>query len=374
MRILHLTTFLQGGAGLAITSLAAAQAQAGHTVTVLTSRTGAPGYGNYAAFFNTLAAAGVPTVALDSLFDRRPEAHEPVARCLDAGLRGADAFDLLHAHAAVPAALARAAVQRSGRRVPVIQTMHGWGLSKTPAQAAHDVQVMNRVDRLVVPARTSADLLASLGVGRHHLGVVPYGVAPAAPPAAADLALHRMRAWRRRGDLVVCCIGTLGERKNQALLVDALALLPRDTSVHAVFVGDGAADPLHARAEARGVAARVHVLGYQPDARRYLREAHLLVLPSRSEGQPLAVLEAFCDGIPVVASRIPELAELVEHGRTGWLFDAADAAALAATLTDAAGSPGQARAVAARARATYQDRFTVERMVDGYMHEYARAS
>lgn len=373
MRILHLTTFLQGGAGLAITSLATAQARRGHEVAVLTSRTGAPGYGNYAPFFDALRAARVRTVAVDSLFDRRPEAHAPVARCLDDELGGAGAFDLLHAHAAVPAALAQAAVRRTSRRVPVLQTMHGWGLSKTPAQAAHDVHVMNAVDRLVVPARTSAALLASLGVGSRHVAVVPYGVAPAGAPVA-DLPLHRMRAWRRRGDLVVCCIGTLGARKNQALLVDALARLGPDTSVQAVFVGDGPTDRLREHAEQRGVATRVHVLGYQPDARRYLSESHLLVLPSRSEGQPLAVLEAFCDGVPVVANRIPELVELVEHGHTGWLFDTSDAAALAATLAEAARSPGQARAMAARARATYRHRFTVERMVDGYMHEYARAS
>ncbi len=374
MRILHLTTFLQGGAGLAITSLASAQARAGHAVTVLTSGTAVPGYGNYPAYLGALTAAGVRTAVVDSLFDRRPEAHAPVARCLDVDLGGAAAFDLLHAHAAVPSALARAAVQRASRRVPVVQTMHGWGLSKTPAQAAHDVAAMNQVNRLVVPAHTSATLLASLGVESHHVAVVPYGVAPASHPGVSDLHLHRLREWRRRGDLIICCIGTLGARKNQALLVDALALLPRAAAVHAVFIGDGPAEPLYIRAAIRGVAGRVHVLGYQPDARRYLGESHLLVLPSHSEGQPLAVLEAFCDGVPVVASRIPELAELVDDGRTGWLFDADDAAALAATLAEAARSPGLARAVAARARATYQDRFTVDRMVDGYMHEYARAS
>lgn len=373
MRILHLTTFLQGGAGLAITSLAASQACEGHDVTVVTSRTEVPGYGNYPAYLETLIDSRVRLRQVDSLFDRRPEAHAPVERCIDE-LGGAGAFDVLHAHAAVPGALARDAVSRAGRRVPVLQTMHGWGTAKDASQTAHDVQVMNTVDRLVVPARTSAALLQSLGVEPRHIAVVPYGVAPAPPAGETDAHIQRMHQWRRRGALVACCIGTVCERKNQMLLVEALALVPPELQVQAVFVGDGPADVLHDLARELGVDDRVHVLGYQPDARRYLGESHLLVLPSRSEGQPLAVLEAFCDGVPVLASRIPELAELVDEGRTGWLFEPDDAGALAAALSRAAESPDQLRALADAAQASYRDRFTVERMVANYMHEYARAS
>jgi glycosyltransferase involved in cell wall biosynthesis len=173
---------------------------------------------------------------------------------------------------------------------------------------------------------------------------------------------------------VVCCVGTLGERKNQALLVEALAELAPEISIQAVLVGDGPAGTLLALAEARGVGRRVHIVGHRPGARRYPREADLLVLPSRSEGQPLAVLEAFCDGVPVIASAIPELAELVSHGRTGWLFASEDPRALAAAMLHAAQGPEQARAIAAHARACYRERFTVDRMVANYMAEYERAS
>src|SRR5690606_11261186 len=91
VRILHLTTFLQGGAGLAITSLAASQACDGHDVTVVTSRTEVPGYGNYPAYLETLIDSRVRVRQVDSLFDRRPEAHAPVERCIDE-LGGAGAF------------------------------------------------------------------------------------------------------------------------------------------------------------------------------------------------------------------------------------------------------------------------------------------
>lgn len=373
VRILHLTTFVQGGAGLAITELALAQVQTGHDVTVVTSRSGAPGYGNYPDYLDRLEAGGVTVACIDSLFDRGPSAHRDVSRFLDSQLDCCGSPIVIHAHAALPAAIGQAAATRAGRRVPVLQTMHGWGVDKTASQVAHDVRVLNSVDGVIVPARTSATLLHALGARPQHLAVVPYGVAPSRVPAADPLAVQ-MRAWRRRGDCVMSCIGTIGARKNQALLVAALPLVPASVRVQALFVGDGQADALRGQAEALGVADRVHVVGYRPDARRYLRESHALVLPSRSEGQPLAVLEAFCDGVPVLASRIPELSELVEDGVTGWLFEPEDAADLAGAIARATRAPGAARAIAARGRAVYRHRFTIERMVAGYMQEYARVS
>lgn len=374
MRILHLATFIQGGAGLAISTLAAEQTRLGHRVDVITSRTGSPGYGNYPEHLDRLANADVALHLVDSLFDRRPLAHAPVARAID-DLGGAGAFDIIHAHAAVPAAIAQAASARTATSTPIVQTMHGWGVAKTPEQTAHDVAVMNHVARLVVPARTAGSHLASLGVATRHLAVVPYGVAPSGEPAPADTHVQALQAWRQAGHLVLCCIGTLGRRKNQAMLLDALALLPADTSVRVAFIGDGPDESLRARAAGLGVAGQVRFCGHQPAARRYLRHADYLVLPSTSEGQPLAILEAFCDGVPVMASRIPELEELVDDGVTGWLFDPTPQA-LAATMATAArlAGRGRARAMAALARDDYHARFTVARMVDGYLHEYARAS
>jgi glycosyltransferase involved in cell wall biosynthesis len=374
MRILHLTTFLQGGAGLAIATLASAQVRAGHEVAVITSRTSVPGYGNYPAHLQALAGAAVRTLEVDSLFDRSPAAHEAVGRAIDESFGGAGTFDLLHTHAAVPSAIARTAVARAGRRVPILQTMHGWGVAKTSDQAAHDVDVMNLVDRVVVPALASARHLHALGVDPRRVSVVPYGVGPAEDAAAPDDRVQEIREWRRRGRLVVCCVGTLGPRKNQRLLVDALSMVDAPARVHAVFAGDGPRRSLSALAAERGVANRVRFLGYRADARRVLGESDYLVLPSLSEGQPLAVLEAFCDGVPVLASRIPELEELIDDGRTGWLFDATDPRALASALSAACRLGGAARALAVRARAVYESRFTIERMVTGYMAEYARAA
>ncbi|MFP5378595.1 MAG: glycosyltransferase, partial [Vicinamibacteria bacterium] len=85
----------------------------------------------------------------------------------------------------------------------------------------------------------------------------------------------------------------------------------------------------------------------------------------------LAVVEAFRAGVPVVASRIPALSELVEEGATGWLFDPDDAASLARAADAVLACPTPARqAVTARARARFEDRYTLDQMLRGYADVY----
>lgn len=119
--------------------------------------------------------------------------------------------------------------------------------------------------------------------------------------------------------------------------------------------------------------ARVRFAGRDAPVRQYLRDTDILVLPSGDGEQPLAVLEAFCDQVPVVASRLPGLLEFIDDGQTGWLFDPTDPKALAEAIGVAQSmAPHQLRALCQRARVRYQSEFTVDHMVSGYMREYAR--
>jgi hypothetical protein len=111
LSILHLTTFLQGGAGRAIADLACAQLEAGHRVMVVTSATGEPGYGNYPHHLGRLAAAGVPVLLVDSLFKRDPALNRHALERVTAAVPDGS-VDVVHAHAAVPA---RVALSRAGR-------------------------------------------------------------------------------------------------------------------------------------------------------------------------------------------------------------------------------------------------------------------
>lgn len=372
MRILHLATFLQGGAGRAIVDLVREQLQAGHAVTVVASGTGAPGYGNYQTYLDELEGLRVPVRLVDSMFVRAHAPNLAVVRAIDEIVRPGQEPQIIHAHGAIPSLVAL--LFAGARRTPlgIVQTMHGWGLVKTGDQVATDVAVLNLVDRVAVPSAESARMLASLGVAPARLAIVPYGVRADVPdPDDRDRQLiFDMGRARREGCLVIACVGTVSQRKNQVLIVEALARVAELPAL-AVFVGDGDDQDLRWAAAAHGVEARVRLHGYSRAARAIAAAADVLVLPSRSEGQPVAVLEAFCDGTLVAVSDIPELVELVEDGMTGLTFAAGDAGSLASALVGIARLPNTTRrALRERARARYASRFTVTAMANSYAALY----
>ena len=268
MRILHLSTFLQGGAGRVITDLAVEQARAGHEVRVVVSLTGPPGYGNYACFLDRLRGHGVSVRLIDSMFERRHAPNLAVVRALDALYRVGAEPDVIHTHAAVPSlvGLLFAGVRRAPLRL--VQTMHGWGIVKTADQVATDVALLNLVDQVVVPSGHAAHTLASLGVSPSRLALVSYGVGTSSDELSArDRSLMAdMAEARGRGRLVVACVGTFGARKNQALLVGAAATLAE--SPFLVFVGDGDDRELSAAIAAAGLADSARVHGFSPAARQ----------------------------------------------------------------------------------------------------------
>jgi glycosyltransferase involved in cell wall biosynthesis len=345
MRVLHVTTFLQGGAGRNITDLAVAQLRAGLDVLVVADRGGEPGYASYPEYIDEMHAAGVPLATVTSMFKRDDALNRRGASELRQLIEGW-VPDLVHAHAATPAVVARRA--GLGVNQPVLHTMHGWGLAKTPEQSAADVAVLERASAVVVPSAAAARTLKGAGLMRQDVRVIPYGIAshvPAPPPDEQDARRVREIAGGRP---VLLCIGTIGERKNQRLLVDALAGIE---DAVAVFVGDGAAAPLEEHARRTGVGERVVVLGHRPHASRYLGLAAVAVLPSRNEGLPFFVLESLRAGIPVVASDIPEIAEALDGD--GYLFEPDDAGALETALRSALCVPADRAALRARFEAHY---------------------
>jgi L-malate glycosyltransferase len=365
MRILHVTTFFQGGAGRIIAALAGAQRRAGHDVIVAGDASAERGYESYPEYLDQLAQAGIPFHALTSTFKRDVALNVQAAVQLRQTI-ASQSIDIAHAHAAIPSLVARLALA-GPRYVPVVQTMHGWGVRKTPEQAETDIALLGMSDRVVTPSEAARKTLTGLGLRGVRIHVIPYGIEPDPPAAEVDVEDRLLlTGLRDAGRRVAMCIGTIGERKNQSLLLRASAHL---SDVDVVLIGDGDASRLHQLADELGIAQRVHVLGYRTNASRYLAFADVMVLPSRNEGLPIAVLEAFRAGIPVVGSAIPEIAEAIEEGRTGFLFEPENPRALAASL-DRAVRETDRDARQRRLRAEFDARYVSERMIAAYERLY----
>src|SRR5688572_6325076 len=274
MRLLHATTFLQGGAGRIITSLAVAQRAAGHQVSVATDSGGEDGYESYAEYLRELAEAGIPCHTLTSTFKRDLSLNVRAACELRSALAG-EPIDVVHAHAAVPALVSRLALTGT-RHIPILLTMHGWGVHKTADQAAMDIRVLGLADAVVAPSAAARDLLHRLGARSETVNVIPYGIEACGPVADIDVNDRPLfdRLRQRRGRVAIC-IGTIGERKNQQLLVRALAH-PAAHELDAVVIGDGDQTSIRDVAAETGVEARLHVLGYRENASRYLAFADAL--------------------------------------------------------------------------------------------------
>jgi glycosyltransferase involved in cell wall biosynthesis len=370
MRILHVTTFLQGGAGRAITSLAVSQRRAGHDVRVVSDAGGEPGYASYPEYEEALRADGIDLTTVRSTFKRDPALHASAAGDLRR-LAAAWSPGVVHVHAAVPSIVVRlAGICGAAESAPLVHTMHGWGTAKTRLQATQDLEALECADVVTTPSRAASAHLRQLGLQRHDVQVIPYGLndrCSTAPPDAADVLAIQSRGARR----VALCIGTFGERKNQIAVLDALAAdALKDTA--AVFIGDGDSSVVHKRAIVLGVARRVVILGHRPDASRYLALADALVLPSRNEGLPLSVLEALRAGVPVVASPLPEIAEALGEEFSGFLCSPDDPANFAAAIRSAFDVSDRS-ALRSRLQMRFAECFTESRMVDSYLSLYTDA-
>ncbi|MFN7952109.1 MAG: glycosyltransferase [bacterium] len=169
--------------------------------------------------------------------------------------------------------------------------------------------------------------------------------------AVARARLCRETRWPEDA-LIVAAAGVLSERKNVALALEALALVP-EPRVTLLVVGDGPTrQALEDRVSVLGLRSRVHFAGWIEEPLPLVLGADLFVLPSVHEGASNALLEAWGAGLPVLAARTPESVEIV--GDDSLLFDGREPGDLAARLTSLARDPDAlarlARASAERGR------------------------
>jgi glycosyltransferase involved in cell wall biosynthesis len=208
---------------------------------------------------------------------------------------------------------------------------------------------LRRAHAVVVLDAASADaIMERHGIRASRICVIPTGV-PAAQFPLVD-APRRGAARRRLGyaddDRIVAYIGALSGEKDVGAAVLAVAALP---GVRLAIVGDGP-QRRSVTAAARGLApGRIDFLGPVVDPALTLAAADVLVLPSRTEGIPAVLIEAGLSGLPVVATDVGGVREVVVPGQTGLLVAAGDTAALTGALRRALAN-GHGMGAAARER------------------------
>ncbi|MEX2137773.1 MAG: glycosyltransferase [Pirellulales bacterium] len=174
-----------------------------------------------------------------------------------------------------------------------------------------------------------------------------------------------------RAALQIVCIGTLHEVKGQTYLLEACRRLRRDgLELDCHFVGNGPdMEPLSRQASEAGLTEQVHFHGACPQAKvaKLLRRADIVIAPSvptrsgQREGIPVALMEAMASGVPVIASRLSGIPELVIDGETGILVPPRDAEGLAAAIARLADNAVLRTQLARAARQNVEREFNLDR-------------
>lgn len=227
---------------------------------------------------------------------------------------------------------------------------------KSAAQRFVQMAAYRAAHVVVANSRAAREQVVREGVAPERTRLIPNGVELKRPQAG----VREHRAIRR-----ILMVANLRAEKGHDVLIDAApAILAGQPDAEIWLAGDGPMrDALAARAEARGVAERVRFLGQSDAVPALLDASDLFVLPSRSEAFPNAVIEAMAAGLPVIASRVGGIPELVADGVSGVLVPAGDAAALARAVLDLMDRPELAARLGRAARADVERRFSFERMV-----------
>jgi glycosyltransferase involved in cell wall biosynthesis len=224
--------------------------------------------------------------------------------------------------------------------------------------------------KVVANSRATAERLRLERVPPHKIAVVANGL-----DAGAFEAGMRRRRLRR-----VVVVANLRPEKGHDVLIDAAVIVLRQIpDAQFEIVGAGPAlESLMARASARGVTHACAFLGHRDDVPARLADADIFALPSRSDAFPNAALEAMAAGLPIVASRVGGIPELIDHERTGLLVPPGDAASLADRLCRLMIDPELGARLGDAARDEVQSRYSFDRMVAAfesiYLVELARSA
>ena len=278
-----------------------------------------------------------------------------------------DAFDAivsdftperLHAHFALEATEAAQTLART-HRLPFTFTAHGYDIYGRPP--ADFLARATRAEAVVTVSHANARYLeTTFGIPRAHIHVIPSGVDTDqfCPAHAGTVASSR---W-------IVCVARHVPVKNLDVLLRACALLrDRGRQFQCAMVGGGVLrSDLEATRDRLGLTDLVQFAGdaTEREVLAWWRRAGIGVLTSDSEGMPVSLMEAAACGVPVVATSVGGVPELVDEGVTGYLIPRGDAAALADRLALLLDDADLRAAMGAAARRRAERRFTLTRQVD----------
>ncbi len=282
-------------------------------------------------------------------------------------------LELLHGHEFTMGFYAGVAARVAG--IPHIITMHGGHgyANALRRRAALSLSARRAAAVVGVSESTCAHMARSLWVRRDRIKMVPNG----SRPIRGDRDKTRASLSLRPTERLFLAVGNLYTVKGHRVLVEACALLAQRTDLPDWSVAIAGRGQEKARLEAQiavlGLEARVRLLGLRDDIGDLLAAADGWVMPSLSEGLPLALIEAMFSGVPIVSTAVGGIPDLIRPDESGWLVEPGNPRALADAMAALLLDPARGSRMAARAHVVAEQGYGQAIMVDRYLGIYRAA-
>ena len=286
-------------------------------------------------------------------------------------------FNLVHAHGTKAALVVRPAAMLAGTEA-VFYTIHnsiffeGLALWKKQAMAVAEKIMARNTDRIItVSDNLRRELLERVGIRPDLVITIPNGI-----EICGEVQTEHSLQLRRHFNLpplgrLVGTVARLAPQKGVSCFLRAAAILCPDTSTSFVVAGDGPLrETLASEAQTLGLAERVFFLGHREDIPLLLQALDIFVLPSLTEGTPLSLLEAMAAGLPVIATEVGGIPEMIRHGVTGLLVPPNRPAAMASAVQLLLENSELARGMGRAGRARVEQCFSLQHMVDSTIEQY----
>lgn len=362
MKILYVVTRSDeiGGAQIHVRDLAEELRCRGHEVVVLA--------GGKGPLFNQLKTRGIPYHRIPTLVRPIRPFKEALALFQLIRLYRREKPDLVSLHSSKAGLLGRVAARITG--TPALFTAHGWAFTEGIPKAkryfylALEKMAAPWAERLITVSRFDRELALRRGVGNPEKVVAIHNGMP-------DVASEEFLARPEKEPVRLVMVARFSRQKDHLTLLEALSSVPesRDWSLELIGSGPDRGQVVR-RARELGLEAKVEFPGEVEDVASRLARSQVFVLASLWEGLPRSIIEAMRAGLPVVASDVGGVGELVSEGQNGYLVQPGDVEGLAEGLRCLLADPDLRARLGRASRQRYEEQFRFEEMADRTLEVY----
>jgi glycosyltransferase involved in cell wall biosynthesis len=228
-------------------------------------------------------------------------------------------------------------------------------------------------DRVVTISEGIREVLLSEGVPSERLSVISSAVDSSLYDRPCDRTWFCKEFGFDSGDRVVGTIAQLIPRKGHRYLIEAApAILKTFPHTRFLFLGRGPLkEEIKGLCRAQGVQDRFQFAGFRDDLPRLLSCLDVVVHPATLEGLGVSLLQAAAAGVPIIGTRVGGIPEIVCHGVNGYLVDPGDSEGIALWVLKLLENPEECKRLGQAGQEIVHSRFSIERMVAGYLRIYA---